>query len=172
MKQIEKDFYINSSIELAPKLLGKFLCRKVENQIIKLRITETEAYYGENDTACHAHKGKTNRTKIMYEEGGLVYIYLCYGVHYLLNIVTGQQDFPEAVLIRGIEGFNGPGKLTKALYIKSDLNYENLICSKNIWLEEDNFVTNYITAPRVGISYATEEYRNIKWRFIATNIVK
>ena len=170
MKRLEKKFYIDSAIKLAPKLLGKLLCRKIGNEIIKLRITETEAYYGEDDTACHAHKGKTNRTKIMYEEGGVTYIYLCYGVHYLLNIVTGNENFPEAVLIRCIKGFNGPGKLTKALQIKGNLNCEDLTISDNIWLEEDDFIAEYITTPRIGINYATEKYKNIEWRFVATNI--
>ena len=170
MKRLEKEFYNISAIELAPKLLGKLLCRKINNEVIKLRITETEAYYGEDDTACHAHKGKTNRTKVMYEKGGITYIYLCYGVHYLLNIVSGEKDFPEAVLIRGVEGFNGPGKLTKKLEITKDFNYENLTTSKNIWLEYDNFVAEYITTERIGINYATEEYRKIKWRFVATNV--
>ena len=170
MKRLEKDFYTNSAINLAPKLLGKLLCRKANNELIKLRITETEAYYGEDDTACHAHKGRTNRTKIMYEEGGLAYVYLCYGVHYLLNVVTGEKDFPEAVLIRGIEGFNGPGKLTKKLKITKELNYENLILSDNIWIEEDGFIAEYITSSRVGINYAAEKDKNIEWRFVATNI--
>lgn len=170
MKRLEKDFYTNSSIKLAPKLLGKFLCRKIDGHIIRLRITETEVYYGEDDTACHAHKGKTNRTKVMYEAGGITYIYLCYGVHYLLNIVTGCKDFPEAVLIRGIEGFNGPGKLTKYLQITNKLNGVDLVISDDIWIETDSFTAEYATAPRIGINYATEKYKNIEWRFIATNI--
>ncbi|MCL2039445.1 MAG: DNA-3-methyladenine glycosylase [Bacteroidetes bacterium] len=170
MKRLQKDFYTIPAIDLAPQILGKLLCRKINNNVIKLRISETEAYYGENDTACHAHKGKTNRTKVMYEEGGITYIYLCYGVHYLLNIVSGEKDFPEAVLIRGVEGFNGPGKLTKKLEITKHLNYENLITSENIWLEDDNFKAEYITTERIGISYATAEYREVKWRFVATNI--
>jgi DNA-3-methyladenine glycosylase len=170
VKRIGKTFYNKSAIDLAPKLLGKFLCRKINEKIIKLRITETEAYYGEDDTACHAHKGYTNRTKLMYESGGIAYIYLCYGIHYLLNVVTGKEKFPEAVLIRGIEGFNGPGKLTKTLQITKDLNGENLITSNNIWIEDDGFVAEYITDTRVGIDYAAEKDKNIEWRFIATNI--
>ena len=165
--KLSQNFYLESAVELAPKLLGKFLCRKIDGQIIKHRITETEAYYGEEDTACHANKGKTNRTKVMYEQGGITYIYLCYGVHYLLNIVTGEKDFPQAILIRGIEGFDGPGKLTKALQITKELNSENLIHSDKLWFEDDGYVPQYITSPRVGINYATEKYRNIHWRFVA-----
>jgi len=165
MKRLQEDFYLETAVELAPKLLGKFLCRKIDDKILKCRITETEAYFGEEDTACHASKGKTNRTKVMYEKGGIAYIYLCYGVHFLLNVVTGAKDFPQAVLIRGIEGFNGPGKLTKALQITKELNSENFIKSDKIWLEEDGFVPEFTTSPRVGINYATEKYRNIHWRF-------
>ena len=154
---------------MAPSLIGKLLCRKVyengKEKIIKLRITETECYFGENDTACHAHKGKTERTKIMYHRGGVAYVYLCYGIHSLLNIVSGPKDFPEAVLIRGVEGFNGPGKLTKALSIDRSLNGEDLIISEKLWLEEDGYSAEYTVGKRIGIDYATEEYRNMLWRY-------
>ena len=154
---------------MAPSLIGKLLCRKVyengKEKTIKLRITETECYFGENDTACHAHKGKTERTKIMYHRGGVAYVYLCYGIHSLLNIVSGPKDFPEAVLIRGVEGFNGPGKLTKALSIDRSLNGEDLINSEKLWLEDDGYSAKYIAGKRIGIDYATEEYRNMLWRY-------
>ena len=164
--KIDKNMYKLSSIELAPKLLGKILCRSINGKVLKYRITETEAYYSEQDTACHAHKGKTNRTKIMYEEGGVAYIYLCYGMHWMLNIVSGSKDIPQAVLLRSVEGYNGPGKLTKILNITGKLNGENLINSNKIWLENDNFVCKFKSAPRIGINYANEEYKNKLWRFI------
>lgn len=164
--KIDKNIYKLSSIELAPKLLGKILCRNINGEVLKFRITETEAYYSEQDTACHAFKGKTNRTKIMYEEGGVAYIYLCYGMHWMLNIVSGGKDIPQAVLLRSVEGYNGPGKLTKILNITGKLNGENLINSNKIWLEDDNFVCKFKSAPRIGINYATEEYKNKLWRFI------
>ena len=164
--KIDKNIYKLSSIELAPKLLGKILCRSINGKVLKYRITETEAYYSEQDTACHAHKGKTNRTKIMYEEGGVAYIYLCYGMHWMLNIVSGGKDIPQAVLIRGLEGYNGPGKLTKILNITGKLNGENLINSNKIWLEDDNFICKFKSESRIGINYATEEYKNKLWRFI------
>ena len=168
MIRLTKEFYSQSSIQVAPLLLGKYLCRKINNNILKYKITETEAYYGEEDTACHAHVGKTERNKIMYLEGGVAYIYLCYGVHYLFNVVTGKMDFPEAVLIRGVEGFGGPGKLTKALSIDKKLNAVNLIMSNDIWIEyntNESQIT-YKTAPRIGINYATPKYKDIHWRFI------
>lgn len=163
---LARDFYKESAIELAPRLLGKLLCRRDGGEVIKLRITETECYYGEDDTACHAHKGKTARTEIMYNEGGCAYIYLCYGIHSLFNIVTGESGFPEAVLIRGVDGFSGPGRLTKALKIDRALNGEKLFSSDRLWLEDDGFSAKYTTEKRVGIDYATEEYREKLWRFV------
>lgn len=91
--RINLDFYTLSAVELAPKFLGMKLCRKIGDKTIKLRITETESYFGESDTACHAHRGKTERTKILYERGGVAYVYLCYGIHNLLNVVAGEKDF-------------------------------------------------------------------------------
>ena len=164
--RINSNLHKLNAVELAPRLLGMKLCRKVGDNIFKLRITETEAYFGEDDTACHAHKGKTERTKILYQIGGVAYIYLCYGMHNMLNIVTGEENFPQAVLIRGIEGFDGPGKLTKALNINRTLNGENLVKSNLLWLEDDGCKFKYKATKRIGIDYATPEYRNKLWRFI------
>ena len=164
--RLQADFYKQTAVELAPKLLGKLLCRRIGDKVIKLRITETEAYFGETDTACHAHKGKTARTKTLYEAGGTAYIYLCYGIHNLLNVVTGDEGFPQAVLFRGVEGYNGPGKLTKALLIDKTLNEENMVNSNLLWLEDDGTTCEYTLAMRIGIDYATEEYRKKLWRFI------
>ena len=150
---------------MAPALLGKLLCRKIDNQILKLRITETEIYFGETDTACHASKGKTNRTKTLYEAGGIAYVYLCYGIHNLINVVSGAKDFPEACLIRGVEGYDGPGKLTKAMKIDRSLNGVDLRTSTEIWLEDDGCKPKFVTSKRIGIDYATEEDRNRHWRF-------
>lgn len=152
--------------QLAPLLLGKLLCRRTAEGILKYRIMETECYCGEEDTACHASKGKTERTKVLYEKGGTAYIYLCYGMHSLFNVVSGKKGHPEAVLIRGVAGYNGPGKLTKAMAIDRSFNEEDMATSKRLWLEDDGARPAYFTAKRVGIDYATEEYRNILWRFI------
>jgi len=157
--------YRKDAVTMAQQLLGKWLCRKKGKKLVKLRITETEAYYDETDTACHAHKGKTERTKIMYEDGGHAYIYLCYGVHWLFNIVTGKKGLPEAVLIRGVEGFNGPGKLTKQLQIDKTLNGENLSESQRLWVEDDGIRPSFTALKRVGIDYASEEDKNRLWRF-------
>jgi len=154
---------------LAPRLLGKLLCRRTGSGILRYRIMETECYFGEEDTACHASKGKTLRTKVLYEKGGTAYVYLCYGIHALFNVVSGKEGHPEAVLIRGVEGYNGPGKLTRAMEIDRSLNGEDMTVSDRLWLEDDGCRLPYITAKRVGIDYATEEYRDILWRFIAND---
>lgn len=166
-KKLGKDYFQRPATELAPDLIGKLLCRKCDTGVMKYRITETECYYGEKDTACHASKGKTQRTCVLYEQGGIAYVYLCYGIHSLFNIVTGKEGFPEAVLIRGVEGYNGPGKLTKAMQIDRELNREDLAEGSRLWVEDDGTRPSYRAAKRVGIDYATQEYRDILWRFIA-----
>jgi DNA-3-methyladenine glycosylase len=170
MNRLRKDFFKQNALELAPSLIGKLLCRKTGEDIVKLRITETESYYGIEDTACHASKGRTARTEPMFSEGGITYIYLCYGMYNMLNIVSGKEDNPEAVLIRGIQGFNGPGKLTKALSISRDLNKIDLSLSDELWIEDDGIILDYKRTPRIGISYASKEYRDKEWRFIANNL--
>lgn len=169
MKRLNEKFYSMSALDVAPLLLGKLLCRKTDDKIIKSKIIETEAYFGETDTACHASKGKTKRTKTLYEQGGIAYIYLCYGIHSLLNVVTGPKDFPQAVLIRGIENYSGPGKLTKYLKIDTSLNGENLITSEILWIEDNRNYYKYKSTPRIGIDYATKEYRDKLWRFLIIN---
>lgn len=165
-KRLGRTFLCQSATVLAPELLGKLLCRKTDRGILKYRIMETECYFGEEDTACHASKGKTQRTAVLYEKGGTAYVYLCYGIHCLFNVVSGRKGHPEAVLIRGVAGYNGPGKLTRAMEIDRSLNGEDMTSSRQLWLEDDGDKPAYITAKRVGIDYATEEYRDILWRFI------
>ena len=166
---LPKEYFLRPATELAPDLIGKLLCRKIEDKVIKLRILETECYFGEEDTACHAHKGRTPRTDIMYQAGGNAYVYLCYGIHSLLNITTGVDGHPEAVLIRGIEESIGPGRLTKRLSIDRSLNQAPLIPERGLWIEDDGTRLDYTAAPRVGIDYACEEDRTRLWRFIAKN---
>lgn len=167
--KLKSDFYIQSAMELAPQLIGKLLCRVIDGKTIKLRITQTECYCGEEDTACHAHKGKTQRTSVMYHQGGCTYIYLCYGIHYLLNVVAAEKESPQAVLIRGVQGYEGPGKLTKALQINSELNACDLTTSDQLWIEDDHFNCKIQTATRIGIAYATQQYKEKLWRFILQN---
>ena len=163
--RIPQEIYKQPALQLAPYLLGKVLCRKINGEIIRKRITETEAYCGESDTACHAHRGKTPRTAVMYEPGGIAYVYLCYGIHNLLNVVAAGEGEPEAVLIRGVEGISGPGRVTKALQIGLDLNREDYTTSDKLWLEDGPKVP-YIFTPRIGIDSAGEEDRAQLWRFL------
>ena len=166
-KRLGRSYYSQPATYLAGDLVGKLLCRKTDKNIIKYRIMETECYFGEEDTACHASKGKTERTKILYEKGGTAYVYLCYGIHSLFNVVTGKAGHPEAVLIRGVTGYNGPGKLTRGMGIDRELNGEDMVNSKRLWLEDDGCRLEVRTDKRVGIDYATPQYRDILWRYIA-----
>lgn len=167
MNRIQRDFFIQDVLKVAPELLGKNLVRKIDDQIERYLITEVEAYRGETDLACHASKGRTPRTEIMYHNGGLVYVYLIYGMYWMLNIVTSANEIPQAVLIRGISGFDGPGKLTKKLHIDKSFYGEDLISSDRIWIEENKDFNDFIieTTPRIGIDYAGE-WKHKPWRFI------
>lgn len=167
MNRTSTDFFKNNdAIFVAKQLLGKTLVRKFDDkQTIRSKITETEAYYGPDDLASHASKGKTPRTKIMFDEGGYVYAYLIYGVHWLLNIVTGPQDHPEAVLIRGIEACNGPGRVGKLLEIDRSFYGEDLAESQRLWIEESDLEGAISSSSRIGIDYAGEFWKNKPWRF-------
>ena len=116
MKRLDYAFFHRHALEVAPDLVGKLL---VHNDIA-LRISETEAYCGESDTACHAHKGRTKRTEVLYADAGTVYVYLCYGMHWLMNVITGEENDPQGVLIRACVEADGPGKLTKKLGITGE----------------------------------------------------
>ena len=154
------EFFNRECLTVARELVGKVLVFGDK----RLRISETEAYCGEADTACHAHKGRTKRTEVMYMEAGTVYIYLCYGVHWLLNIVTGEVNEPEAVLIRACVEANGPGKLTKAMGITGQLNRTS-VCGGPLHIEDDGFACQVVTDKRVGIGYASQEDQARLWRF-------
>lgn len=151
---------------LAQDLLGKYLMRKQNGTISKYMITETEAYHGFEDKASHARFGKTTRNSIMFAKAGYCYVYLCYGIHWLLNIVTGPEDFPAAILIRGVDNTFGPGKVTKKLNINGSYTGKLLHPDSDIWLEDLGHIPTSITSSqRVGIDYAME-YKDKPWRFI------
>ena len=167
MERLCRDFYLQDAYSAAKAICGKFLCvRQPDGSVLRRRITETECYLGEEDTACHAHHGRTNRTDVMYREGGVAYVYLCYGIHNMLNIVTGPSEHPQAVLIRGVEGLSGPGKLTRDMGVGRNLNGISLIDSDLIWLETDASEPTLRATPRIGISYASEEDQARFWRFV------
>lgn len=164
--KLDYNFYHRPCLEVARDLVGKVLVHKTVDGELRLRISETEAYCGESDTACHAHKGRTKRTEVLYAEAGTIYIYLCYGMHWLLNIVTGEKEQPEAVLIRACIDAPGPGRLTKQLGITGALNRESAVSSPELWIEDDGFRCNIRTDKRVGIGYASREDQDRPWRFI------
>ena len=166
MRRLTANDYVVDAVTAAKALVGAWLCRRMEDgSVVRRRITETEAYCGEEDTACHAHKGRTARTDVMYSAGGCAYIYLCYGMHEMLNVVTGPEGRPEAVLIRGVEGAEGPGRLTKLLNIDRSLNREDLVASERLWIECGDSPVKFAAAPRIGIGYAPKRDQKRKWRF-------
>ena len=160
-----KDFYMRDRLTVAKEMVGKLLVVETENGRIVQRISETEAYGFEDDTACHAHKGRTKRTETLYMEGGTVYVYLCYGMHWLLNIVTGEKKSPQAVLIRACVDAEGPGKLTKKAGVTGGFNQTDATGSGKLWLEDDGARFEIIPDKRVGIGYASKEDQDKLWRF-------
>ncbi len=166
MKRLNADFFSRDCLELAPDLVGKILVHRVGDELLRLRVTETEAYRGCEDTACHASRGKTARNRLLWEKPGTVYVYLCYGMHYLLNVISGREGEPQGVLIRACEAYPGPGRLTKYLRIDKAQNGTSFVDSPELWFEDDGTRPEIITGTRVGIGYASEEDRARQWRFI------
>jgi DNA-3-methyladenine glycosylase len=197
LKRLNINFFQKPTLKLAPALLGKYIIRQFKNQTLIGKITETEAYYGHHDLASHASKGKTPRTKLMFNQAGLAYIYLIYGMYYCFNLVTEKKDFPAAILIRSVEPIqglktiyknrkkfftqnsklnpqlsNGPGKFCQAFMIDKNLNGENLISSQKIYLAQNSQETiksaQIKKAKRIGIDYAGS-YKNKLWRYYLKN---
>jgi DNA-3-methyladenine glycosylase len=166
MIRLMNDFFERDVLKVAPELIGKSIICIKGNKTEEYIITETEAYRGTEDLACHASKGKTARNQIMFDSGGKIYVYFIYGMYWMLNFVTGGKDNPQAVLIRGIQGFDGPGKLTRKLGIDKTFYGEDLCTSKRIWVADNHSLVNYYTTPRIGIDYAGEIWKNKPWRFV------
>ena len=158
------------TVALARWLLGKHLIRRLpEGREDARLITETEAYHGEQDLACHARAGRTGRTEVLYRPGGVWYVYLCYGIHEMLNLVVGPEDWPAAILIRGVQGASGPGRVTKALGIDRQLNARDATNeTAGLWLEDRGVrvPAALVTAtPRIGVDYAGPIWAMKPWRF-------
>ncbi|MDB6126816.1 MAG: DNA-3-methyladenine glycosylase [Verrucomicrobia bacterium] len=154
-----------STLRHARELLGKFLVRAGHAPRM---ITEVEAYDGERDLACHARVGRTARTDVMYGPGGVWYVYLCYGIHEMLNLVVGPRDYPAAVLIRGVEGCIGPGRVTRLLGINRKLNATSAVQARELWIEDHGvrIPPRLIQAtPRIGVNYAGPIWAAKPWRF-------
>lgn len=162
------EFQSENTTKLARSLLGKVLVRTTGAGRSEYIITEVEAYHTEKDLACHAAKGRTLRTEVLYQPGGRWYVYLCYGIHEMLNLVTGPAEHPAAVLIRGVDGIVGPGRLTKRLEIGRALNGASAAPESGLHLEDHGLVVakhRVKTGPRVGIDYAGEVWAAKPWRF-------
>jgi DNA-3-methyladenine glycosylase len=157
------------TVELARRLLGRHLVvRRPDGSIQAHRITEVEAYDGEADLASHASRGRTCRTEVMFGPGGVWYVYLCYGIHEMLNLVTGPRDRPAAILIRGLEGLPGPGRLTRALGIDRRFNGAPATRKTGLWLEDrDGPEARFRirASARIGVDYAGPVWARKPWRF-------
>lgn len=159
-------------LQVAPDLLGKYIVRQIDGETTKHRIVETEAYRGEEDLACHASKGRTPRTDVMYRRGGMVYVYFIYGMHYMLNFVTAAEGEPQAVLIRAVENAVGPGRVSKLLQVDKSFYAEDLASSTRIWVEDGGEPAPKVkTDKRVGIGYAGA-WRDKPWRFITPTLAR
>jgi len=157
------------TVGLARELLGKFLVRTRDGAAEARLITEVEAYDGERDLACHARAGRTGRTETMYQPGGCWYVYLCYGVHEMLNLVTGPEHWPAAVLIRGVAGAGGPGRLTRSLGIDRRLNGAEAAPASGLHIEDRGVRVprSWVRAtPRVGVDFAGPVWAAKPWRFL------
>lgn len=164
--RLTEEFFRRDTVTVARELIGKTLVRAFPSgERRHYPITETEAYCGPHDLACHAAKGRTPRTEVMYGDAGRIYVYLIYGMYWLLNFVTGPEGHPSAVLIRGIEGFTGPGRLGRELQLDRSFYGENLATSGRLWMENGLPPAAIIASPRVGIDYAGEPWVSMDWRF-------
>ena len=186
MKILNRKFYHQDTLRAARELLGKKLVRQINGHELSGMIAETEAYCGHEDSACHAHRGKTQRNAVMFGKPGHAYVYFTYGMHYLLNLVTEEEENPCAVLIRalwpltGIEEMearrkrkgkdltNGPAKLCQALGIDKSFNGWDLTIGEELWVENYRKIPakSVMTTPRIGIDYAKKQHRDALWRFV------
>lgn len=189
MDILDRTFYRRDTLQVARSLLGKKLVRQIHGHKLSGMISETEAYCGQADSACHAHHGKTKRNAIMFGEPGHAYVYFTYGMHYLINVITEEAEKPCAVLIRavvplsGIEEMearrkrkgayltNGPAKICQAFGIDKSLYGWDLTCGRELWIEDYKTIpAQSITAtPRIGIDYAKSKDRDALWRFLIKN---
>jgi DNA-3-methyladenine glycosylase len=182
--KLRPSFYRRRTLDVAEELLGKVLIRRLNGKCLAGKIVETEAYVGPEDLACHASKGRTPRTAIMFEPGGCAYVYMIYGFYFCLNAVTEAEGYPAAVLIRAVEPLenlavmrklrknppldtgiaSGPGKLCMAMAIDKTLNGVDLT-GNTLWIEDWKLESGAVgTSPRIGVDYAGEFSRK-PWRF-------
>jgi DNA-3-methyladenine glycosylase len=173
MNRLERNFFNRPTLEVARGLLGKFVVRRYRARLIEAMICETEAYVGPEDRACHAYGGRrTQRVEPLWGDGGTVYVYLVYGIHWMLNFATAGTEKPEGVLIRGIVTHagpvSGPGRVTKYLRVTGAISGVDATASDRIWIEDRGVrVTkrDILSGPRVGIDFAGPHWAAKPWRF-------
>lgn len=166
-RPLPREFFNQPTLTVARELIGSRLCRNLDGTVLRYRITETEAYDGPDDRASHARSGPTPRSAVMFGPAGIWYVYLCYGIHWLLNIVTGPESYPAAVLIRGTEPVSGPGRLTKALAINGDFNHLPVSPESALWIEPGEPVdpARVSASARIGVAYAGPDWSQRPYRF-------
>lgn len=170
-KVLSQQYFSRPTVQVARSLIGKYLVRSIDGRVIAGKIIEVEAYVGPQDKACHASRGKTQRTEVMFGPGGTAYVYLIYGMYHCLNVVTEQEEFPAAVLIRAIEVdgvlIDGPGRLCRVLQIDRSLNRIDLTTQESLWFEDrgGRILRGQVAAlPRIGVDYAGA-WAKKPWRF-------
>jgi len=170
-KVLPRPYFNRPTVEVARSLIGKYLVREIDGRVLAGKIVEVEAYVGPEDKACHASKGRTQRTDVMFGPAGVAYVYLIYGMYHCLNVVTEREEFPSAVLIRAIEIdgelTDGPGRLCRALQIDRRLNRADLTTGESIWFEDRGVALkrgDVSAFPRIGVEYAGE-WAQKPWRF-------
>ena len=164
-------YFNRPTLTVARSLIGKYLIREIDDRILAGKIIEVEAYVGSQDKACHASKGRTQRTEVMFAPSGVAYVYLIYGMYHCLNVVTEREEFPSAVLIRAIELngelIDGPGRLCRALQIDRSLNRVDLTIGESLWFEDRGILVrkgDVGAHPRIGVDYAGAWAKKL-WRF-------
>ena len=168
---LPRSYFNRPTLTVARSLVGKYLIRCINGREIAGKIVEVEAYVGSKDRACHASKGRTQRTEVMFGPAGVAYVYLIYGMYHCLNVVTEREEFPSAVLIRAIEIdgelIDGPGRLCRALEIDRRFNLVDLTIGESLWFEDRGEVVGRGTVgayPRIGVDYAGKWAEKL-WRF-------
>lgn len=164
-KFFDQSFFERPVLEVADDLIGQYIVKDGQ----KLLITEIEAYDGPEDLACHASKGRTKRTEVLFGPAGHWYVYLCYGVHWLLNIVTGSKEYPAALLLRGAGEINGPGRLTRHLGINQTFNAKPATPQTGLWCEPATkrpHKSAIQKTPRIGVDYAGPIWSQKPYRFV------
>ncbi len=167
-KTLNQKFFNQNARKVALELLKSKIVREIKGKRINLEISEVEIYEGFKDKASHASKGKTKRNELMFEKGGVFYVYMVYGMHFMLNVVVDKKDYPAAILIRGAGEFNGPGKLTRALKIDCSLNGKEIKKENGLWFKKIERKGRIKKTPRIGVDYSGDFWKNAPLRYIKT----